>query len=76
MYAAQAIPPIDAEIAEKGHLWTENRLFGSITAHCPTFRANHVKGATKGMPGLRDHMLSTHKHVPTLFFFDFLDLSK
>jgi hypothetical protein len=21
--AAQAIPPIDAEIAEKGHLWTE-----------------------------------------------------
>jgi hypothetical protein len=26
LYAAQAIPPIDAEIAEKGHLWTENRL--------------------------------------------------
>jgi hypothetical protein len=25
LYAAQAIPPIDAEIAEKGHLWTENR---------------------------------------------------
>jgi len=24
LYAAQAIPPIDAEIAEKGHLWTEN----------------------------------------------------
>ena len=23
MYAAQVIPPIDAEIAEKGHLWTE-----------------------------------------------------
>jgi hypothetical protein len=23
LYAAQAIPPIDAEIAEKGHLWTE-----------------------------------------------------
>ena len=23
MYVAQAIPPIDAEIAEKGHLWTE-----------------------------------------------------
>jgi hypothetical protein len=23
VYAAQAIPPIDAEIAEKGHLWTE-----------------------------------------------------
>jgi len=22
LYAAQAIPPIDAEIAEKGHLWT------------------------------------------------------
>ena len=26
MYAAQAIPPIDAEIAEKGHLWTETEL--------------------------------------------------
>ncbi|MGD8970394.1 MAG: hypothetical protein PVG01_03225 [Desulfobacterales bacterium] len=23
VYAAQVIPPIDAEIAEKGHLWTE-----------------------------------------------------
>jgi hypothetical protein len=23
LYVAQAIPPIDAEIAEKGHLWTE-----------------------------------------------------
>jgi len=23
LYAAQAIPPIDAEIAEKGHFWTE-----------------------------------------------------
>jgi hypothetical protein len=23
VYAAQAIPPIDAEIAEKGHLWKE-----------------------------------------------------
>jgi hypothetical protein len=23
VYAAQEIPPIDAEIAEKGHLWTE-----------------------------------------------------
>ena len=23
VYAAQAISPIDAEIAEKGHLWTE-----------------------------------------------------
>jgi hypothetical protein len=26
VYAAQAIPPIDAEIAEKGHLWTETNL--------------------------------------------------
>ena len=26
MYAAQAISPIDAEIAGKGHLWTETRL--------------------------------------------------
>ena len=23
LYAAQAVPPIDAEIAEKGHFWTE-----------------------------------------------------
>jgi hypothetical protein len=23
LYAAQAIPPIDAEIAKKGHLWME-----------------------------------------------------
>jgi len=23
LYAAQAVPPIDAEIVEKGHLWTE-----------------------------------------------------
>ena len=29
MYVAQAIPPIDAEIAEKGHLWTE-------TSSCPS----------------------------------------
>jgi len=26
LYAAQAMPPIDAEIAEKGHLWTETNL--------------------------------------------------
>jgi hypothetical protein len=26
LYAAQAIPLIDAEIAEKGHLWTETSL--------------------------------------------------
>ena len=29
LYAAQAIPPIDAEIAEKGHLWTETSLVRS-----------------------------------------------
>jgi hypothetical protein len=28
MYVAQAIPPIDAEIAEKGHLWTETSSLG------------------------------------------------
>jgi hypothetical protein len=27
LYAAQAIPPIDAEIAEKGHLWTRTNSF-------------------------------------------------
>ena len=27
VYAAQGIPPIDAEIAEKGHLWTETSSF-------------------------------------------------
>jgi hypothetical protein len=26
LYAAQAIPLIDAVIAEKGHLWTETRI--------------------------------------------------
>ena len=31
MYAAQAIPPIDAEIAEKGHLSTETSLCPSTT---------------------------------------------
>jgi hypothetical protein len=25
LYAAQAIPPIDAEIVEKGHFWTETK---------------------------------------------------
>ena len=25
-YVAQTIPPIDAEIAKKGHLWMETRL--------------------------------------------------
>ena len=30
MHAAQAIPPIDAEIAEKGHLWMEtDKMSGS-----------------------------------------------
>jgi hypothetical protein len=35
VYAAQAIPPIDAEIAEKGHLWTETRLRASAFYHVP-----------------------------------------
>jgi len=26
LYAAQAIQPIDAEIAEKGHFWTKKRV--------------------------------------------------
>jgi hypothetical protein len=26
MYAAQAIPPIDAEIVEKGHFWTKTTI--------------------------------------------------
>jgi len=26
MYAAQAIPPIDAEIVEKGHFWKETTI--------------------------------------------------
>jgi hypothetical protein len=25
VYGAQVIPPIDAEIAEKGHFWTETK---------------------------------------------------
>jgi hypothetical protein len=27
MYAAQTIPQIDAEIAEKGHFWMETKYF-------------------------------------------------
>ncbi|MGB8336548.1 MAG: hypothetical protein WCE56_18780, partial [Desulfobacterales bacterium] len=27
LYAAQAIPPIDAAIAGKGHLWTETNYY-------------------------------------------------
>jgi hypothetical protein len=35
MYVAQAIPPIDAEIAEKGHLWTEtNYLVYRVVISC------------------------------------------
>ena len=26
VYTAQVIPPIDAEIAERGHIWTETTL--------------------------------------------------
>jgi len=33
LYAAQAIPPIDAEIAEKGHLWTETTYL--LAGHVP-----------------------------------------
>jgi hypothetical protein len=40
MYAAQAIPPIDAEIAEKGHLWTETSLCPSTTG--PTGRKRRI----------------------------------
>ncbi len=29
VYAAQAIAPIDAEIAEKGHLWTQTNYAGT-----------------------------------------------
>jgi hypothetical protein len=28
-YAAQAIPPIDAEIGQKDHLWMETNSFGN-----------------------------------------------
>ena len=34
MYAAQAIPPIDAEIAKKGHLWTETSEWMRSEADC------------------------------------------
>ncbi len=30
MYAAQVIPPIDAEIAEKGHFWMETNRGGNL----------------------------------------------
>jgi len=35
LYAAQAIPPIDAEIAEKGHIWTETNY--DRQRHRPAF---------------------------------------
>jgi hypothetical protein len=31
LYAAQAVPPIDAEIAEKGRLWTETIYTAAFT---------------------------------------------
>ena len=31
MYAAQAVPPLDAEIAEKGRLWTETIYTAAFT---------------------------------------------
>jgi hypothetical protein len=34
LYGAQAIPPIDAEIAEKGHLWTETIYAVGISDAC------------------------------------------
>jgi hypothetical protein len=39
MYAAQAIPPIDAEIVEKGHFWTETTIHPD--------RRNTLKSARK-----------------------------
>ena len=37
-YAAQGIPPIDAEIAKKGHFWME-------TNYIPVFRVVSLSGA-------------------------------
>ena len=42
MCAAQAIPPIDAEIAEKGHLWTETSI---VRGHAPTAEAGWSRGS-------------------------------
>jgi hypothetical protein len=35
MYAAQTIPQIDAEIAEKGHFWMETSYCSSQIPHKP-----------------------------------------
>ena len=35
LYAAQVIPPIDAEIAGKGHLWTETIYTAAFTERSP-----------------------------------------
>jgi hypothetical protein len=39
MYVAQAIPQIDAEIAEKGHFWMETSLFGRASRWKQTTRS-------------------------------------
>ena len=41
VYAAQAIPPIHAEIAEKGHLWTETSS-QPVAAHNQQTKAKHA----------------------------------
>ena len=49
MYAAQAIPPIDAEIAEKGHLWTE-------TSYNPASLVQDAKDLIDAL-GLKDFVI-------------------
>jgi hypothetical protein len=41
-YVAQAIPQIDAEIAEKGHLWMETSLDNHMAKACPWFGSPRV----------------------------------
>ena len=76
MYAAQAIPPIDAEIAEKRHLWTETRLFGSINGPLPHFSRQSRKGRDQRHGKSAESYVEHTDACSHAIFFDFLDLAQ
>jgi hypothetical protein len=76
VYAAQAIPPIDAEIAKKDHLWTENRLFGSINGLLPQFSRQSCKGRDQRHAKSAESYIEHTGAYSHAIFFDFLDLSQ
>jgi len=74
VYAAQAITPIDAEIAVKGHLWTENRLFGPINGLLPHFSRQSCKGRDRRHAKSAESYVDHTDRCSHALFFDFLDL--